>query len=143
MLNTNHVNFFLSFISGIKYNFQRIKAPALFLLVFFCMNMGYCAFYKITSNEVGNKIEISKQPKLNTSIGAKSLCSLEDETVNVSMAELSKPCETSNVALGLLLCMIFFWSCALSVFLSNPFKKRPSFSFLTVPLFLQHRRLII
>lgn len=143
MLNIIKGNSFLTFLSWFKSIAQRINKPVLLLLSLFCLNLGYCAFYKIASNELSGKIEFTKQPKLVTSKGTVGTCSLNDASVKISMAEISRSSVIDFAAIGLPIRMIavlpsFIWSDFFKVF-----KKRSGYSISPVPLFLQHGRLII
>lgn len=143
MLNIIKEKSFLTFLSRFKSTVQKINKPVLLLLALFCMNLGYCAFYKIASNDFSSKIEFTKQPKLVTSNGSVSVCSLNDAAVKISMMEISRSSVIDFAAIGLLLSMITVLPGSILPVFFKFYKKRSSYSLSPVPLFLQHRRLII
>lgn len=126
-----------------KSTVQRINKPVLLLLALFCINLGYCAFYKSIANDFSTKIEFTKQPKLVTSNGTVGVCSLNNAAVKISMTEISRSSIIDFTDIGSLLSMIIVLSGPILRDVFCFFKKQSSYSISPVPLFLRHRRLII
>lgn len=126
------------FMSVIK----EINKPVFVLLTLFCLNMGYCALYKITSKDVNNKEAFTKQPKSLTNNSVASACSLTEVSTKIFVAEIERSAATDFSVLGLLIFTFIVTTASVS---SDILKlcRRYKYTISPVPLFLQHRRLII
>src|SRR5690554_6321724 len=122
---------------------QKLNKPIVLLLALFCLNMGYCTLYKITSNNFTNKVELIKQPKFVASSSFASICSLNEATTKSSVSEVERSAGTDLRITELLTAIIPLIPGSRSI---EPFKfSKISFRHIIspIPLFLQHRRLII
>lgn len=123
------------------FDIQKMNKPIMLLLTLFCLNMGYCSLYKITSNGLNYEEGFTKQPKSLSSNSFKSACSLSEASTKISGSELERSSSTDLTIIALLTVIETLSYISIESVKVSRIHLHHIIS--PIPLFLKNRRIII